>query len=150
MGPQSRRTRLGTPVSPGVQGTRPVKTGSFKWWHALLSVAALAAVAWGGYSTLSGGPDQPKFANELTLVDVTSGDLFTFDISGRRAVAYPELNPATGKAALLGVNKAEDGKWYISQRQLHLLEQIKEAPAAVIDRKTGEVRISSERPRRGR
>ncbi len=127
-----------------------MKTGGFKWWHGVIIVAAAAAVAWGTFRTFTGSGESVQFANSVLFVDVTTGDLFAFDISGRRAVVVPETNPETGKPNLLGVEKRQDGKWYIRERHLPRLADIRDETAAVADAKTGEVKVARETPRPGR
>jgi hypothetical protein len=127
-----------------------VKTGGFKWWHGVIIVAAVAAVSWGAFRTLARSGDGVRFATELLFIDVTTGDLFTFDVSGQRAVVVPEKNPESGKLTLLGVEKHDDGKWYIRERHLPMLVHVKDDLGAVVDGQTGEVRPTSERARRGR
>ncbi len=127
-----------------------MKTGGFKWWHGVVFAAAVAALAWGAYSTFGGANDAPRLATDLLFVDVTTGDLFTFDVSGGRAVGVPGTNPDTGNATLLGVEKRDDGRWYIRSRHLPALAGFKDGAGAVLDHKTGEVRLKSEQARRGR
>ncbi|MFM9997246.1 MAG: hypothetical protein ACKVU4_15765 [Phycisphaerales bacterium] len=121
----------------------------FKTWHGVLFVAAAGAIAWFVYDSMSKGPEV-TFASSVVMVDVTTGELFSFDVSGRRAVVIPEKNPATGKAALLGVEKAADGRWFIRERHRPLLRNVPGPHAAVADPATGEVRVKSETIQRGR
>jgi hypothetical protein len=49
------------------------------------------------------------------------------------------------------VNKSEDGKWIIDGRELSgMLASIEGDHKAIVDRKSGEVRITNEKPRPGR
>lgn len=126
-----------------------MRAEGLRWWHYLLFAAAIAAVAWGarvGFSR-SGGV---KLVNSVTLVDVKTGDLFEFDVSGHRPVVVPEKNPQTGEHTLVVAYKTENGSWRIYERQLSALDTIPGPHGAVVDRKTGEVRVTSESPRRGR
>jgi hypothetical protein len=84
----------------------------------------------------------------VTLVDVKSGELFTLDISGRRAAYYPEKHPDTGERSLLPVVKDESGSWLISQHSLAALEDVKGETPAVLDASSGRVQVSAERARK--
>ena len=123
--------------------------GGIKVWQWAVFGAAVVALAWFACSAL-GGRNGVRFARGVTMIDVTTGELFSFEVGGRRAVVVPERNPRTGKAALLGVEKVDDGRWFIRERHLPNLANVEGEPVAVVDRQTGEVRPESERVRRGR
>jgi hypothetical protein len=88
-----------------------------------------------------------KLATEVTMVDHTPGDLFAFSISGHKAVTTPGKNPDTGKLTLMFVDKDQSGHWIVGQRDLVALPRIEGEPKALIDRKTGEVKVTSETPK---
>jgi hypothetical protein len=120
--------------------------GQVKPWQIVLIVAALAAAGTSAYLTLSGGSPVP-LDEQVLLVDVTNGDLFAFSTAGHRAVVPPAKNPETGKVALFQVYKNEAGDWMVSGRQLGALALVEGEPKALLDRKTGKVRVSSETPK---
>lgn len=87
----------------------------------------------------------PELAHKVMLVDVTNGQLFEF-ATDKKAVALPEKNPETGQETLLPVLKEADGKWRVSPRHLGIMTEIKPQPSALVDTKTGEVRVAGEQP----
>ena len=124
--------------------------GKVKPWQIVVMVIAVVAVAASAYLSLSGG-ETVKLSNEITMVDVNSGDLFAFAVDRRHVVMPPEKNPETGKRTLLSVNKTGEGKWMLDGRELGaMLPTIEGDHKAVIDRKTGEVKVNNEKPKRGR
>jgi hypothetical protein len=124
--------------------------GNVKPWQIVVMVIAVVAVAASAYFSFSGKSDV-KFASEITMVDVNTGDLFAFPVSRRQVVIPPEANPDTGKKTLLRVNKNAAGKWVLDGREVSaILPTIEGDHKAVIDRKTGEVRVTNEKPRSGR
>jgi hypothetical protein len=123
--------------------------GDIKPWQIVVLVAAVVVVIASAYLTF-GRSDMPEMASELTLVDITTGDMFIYPLSGHRALSIPGKNPDTGKAALFPVGKDESGVWTVSLRDLGSLSLVEGEPAALTNRKTGEVRVTSEKPRRMR
>jgi hypothetical protein len=124
--------------------------GNVKPWQIVVMVIAVVAVAASAYFSFS-GKDEVKFVNEITMVDVNTGDLFAFPVSRRQVVIPPETNPDTGKRTLLSVNKSTEGKWLIDGREAAgILPSIEGDHKAIVDRKTGEVRVNNEKPRQGR
>jgi hypothetical protein len=124
--------------------------GNVKPWQIVVMVIAIVAVAASAYFSLSGSNDV-KFASEVTLVDVNTGDLFAFSVGRRNVVFPPETNPETGKKTLLRVSKNAEGKWVLDGRELSaILPTIEGDHKAVVDRKTGEVSVSSEKAKPGR
>jgi hypothetical protein len=119
------------------------------WQIAILVIGGLCVVGAGAYSFLFSG-DTIKLSSSMTMVDVSTGELFEFDVSGGKAVFPPELNPNTGKRALLPVGKSEDGKWRIGTRYLEGLSGVEVKPDALVDLKSGEVKVKSESASRGR
>lgn len=121
----------------------------FKPMHGVLFAAAGVAAAWLVYSLGWRGAGVTRVGT-VVMADVTTGELFSFNVSGRRAVVVPERNPRTGKPALLGVERAPDGRWFIRERHRPLLSRVEGPHAAVADAETGEVRVTSETIKRGR
>ncbi|MBL9030600.1 MAG: hypothetical protein JNM80_02700 [Phycisphaerae bacterium] len=122
-------------------------SSTVKPWQIVVLVAALVV---GGASAyyMFGSREQVNFAGEVLLVDVTTGDLFSYPVGGKRGIMIPAKNPETGKVALLSVDKSPEGKWIVGPRDLPALKQIEGEPKALVDRRTGEVRVSSEQPKR--
>lgn len=120
--------------------------GDVKPWQVILIVASLLVLGFSVWKfALSGGVDMP---DSVLLVDVKTGDLFTLDISGRRAAYYPEVNPDTGEHSLLPVVQDESGSWMISQHSLAVLEDVEGGTPAVLDPSSGRVQVSSDRAKR--
>lgn len=120
--------------------------GQVKPWQIVLIIVALAAAGTSAYLTLGGAGT--KLNDGMLVADVTSGELFSISFSGHKAYVFPLRNPDTGKLALLPVLKGESGSWTISPRHyLESLAQIEGDPKAVVDRKSGEVKITSETPK---
>ncbi len=121
--------------------------GQVKPWQVVLIVAAVVAVACSVYFTLGGGPPV-KLADEVLLVDITSGQLWAFPTGGHRAIVTPAKSPETGKIALFHVSKNAAGTWTVSNRDLTALPMIEGEPKALVDRKTGEIKVIDENPKR--
>ncbi len=124
--------------------------GNVKPWQIVVMVIAVVAVAASAYFTFAKG-EKVKFANEITMVDVNTGDLFAFPVGRRQAVVPPEKNPETGKRTLLSVDKDASGKWIIPGREIAaFLPTIEGEHKAITDAKSGEVRVNNEKPKAGR
>jgi len=102
----------------------------------------MAFAIWWGFFKNSG----PNLTHKVVLVDITTGDLFEF-ATDKKSVLIPERNPINGKISLFPTEKAPDGKWLIQSRFLDSLGQIDGTPDALLNKKTGEVRVKSESPR---
>lgn len=108
-----------------------------KAWQIVLFVAAVAALGFGAYKTfLSRTLD---LHDAIVMVDVETGELFSFSIEGKRGVGIPNFNPDTGKLALLPVRQDDAGVWKITERALPILADLKVEPKAVVSKSTGEV-----------
>lgn len=121
--------------------------GQVKPWQVVLIVAAIVAVACSAYFTLGGG-SPVKLADEVLLVDITSGQLWAFPTGGHRAIVTPAKSPDTGKTALFRVSKNEAGAWTVSNRDLSALPMVEGEPKALMDRKTGQIKVIDETPKR--
>jgi hypothetical protein len=108
-----------------------------KPWQVVVVVAALVAVAVSLYFTLSG----PKLnlASSVPMVDVNTGEFFRVKV-GKGGATFPGSHPKTGKVTLLPVIE-QDGKWFLAQRYMSSLKDIEGDHAAIVDAKTGEVRV---------
>lgn len=114
-----------------------MEKGSLKPWQIGLFVIAIGAVAFGAYSVLFSG--RVRLADELTYVDVQTGDLFYYKI--RKSAVVPGKNPDTGNASLLPCVRTDTG-YRISKHYLTSLDIIPVPPDAV-DAATGDVKVSS-------
>jgi hypothetical protein len=112
--------------------------------HYILLVAAVAALAGGVYFSM-GGPE-PVLKDTVVLVDVASGQLYEFN-TANLSVVIPAVNPDSGKTSLMPVRKEADGKWRIPKRYLESLSEISDLGKDVTDKKSGEVKVSSETPK---
>jgi hypothetical protein len=94
--------------------------GKLRPWQIGLFVVALIAVGVAAY--LSTGSDDVDLAGKVTLVDVTTGELFekrTGD--GKGTAVVPEINPDTNKKSLLPVFLGKDKKYRIEKRYVSML-----------------------------
>lgn len=121
-----------------------------KPWQIILMVLAVGALAFSIWKFVL--TPKIKLPTEVYLVDVSNGELFIFDISGKAKGYYPEKSPDTGELVLMPViENEEDGKWYISGHSLPALEDVTGTTEAVINASTGEVRVDdSKSPRKFR
>ena len=114
-----------------------------KPWQIAVIVAALLAVSYTVYRSLTS--DALKLSSHMTLVDITSGDLFETSTSSRSAL-IPEKNPDTGAFTLFPVAKDDKGVWRVSTRYLSGLDPKVQA-TALVSPQTGEVRVKSTSPK---
>lgn len=124
--------------------------GQIKAWQGIVVGLALLMLAGSLYFTFGRGEGEVKLANSVTMVDVTTGDLFEYSVSGRRGVMVPEKHPDSGKLVLFPVEREESpppGRWVIGSRARGVLGDSEEEPTAV-NRQTGEVTVSGNRLRR--
>jgi hypothetical protein len=121
--------------------------GKAKPWQIALIVVAMVVACVSMFMTFSKSK-KVDLSHQLTMVDVATGDLYTFNTK-KRAVGIPEYSPDTGKATLLPVTKKDDGKWYINQRYIDSIDYMDDV-VAVVDRDTGLVKVTSDKPRKGR
>lgn len=123
--------------------------GKVKPWQIVVMVVAVVAVAASAYLSLNKDKG-PKLIDEITMVDVTSGDLFVFPLTGKKSVAIPELNPDTGKRTLMPTYRNEAGEWTIGPRDRDALNAFKNEPKLVVEVSTGKVTVSATAPRKVR
>ena len=117
-----------------------------KPWQIVLIIVAVAAAGTSAYLTLSGG-SEIQTDDHVLLVDITSGELFSFPTGGHKAIVTPAKNPGTGKVALFRVFKNNAGDWTVSSRDLSALPMVEGEPKALLDRKSGHVNITNETPK---
>lgn len=112
----------------------------YKPWQIVLFVAAilvLGASLW--WSLRTKGPEA-MLSRKFMLVDVTTGELFTFSTKRKPAV-IPERNPDTGARTLLPADDLS-GTWAVESRFLGLLKDLVEQKeldraSIVVDLETG-------------
>lgn len=96
-----------------------------------IGVIALAIVAAGVSIVLAVLRDNsPRMTHRVLLVDVQTGDLFEINTERFQSV-LPEINPETGAATLVPVEREPDGKYRISDRYMNSLPAETETPAIV-------------------
>lgn len=117
--------------------------GQVKPWQVVVIIAAIAAVGVSVYLSFGGGAPV-QLASEMTVADVTTGDLYTLPLSKKTAVMMPAVLPGTGKRVLLPATQSEAGVWTVSRRHLELLPLIEGDPKAIANQKTGELKVASE------
>jgi hypothetical protein len=100
-------------------------------------VIALALVAAGASTAYMLSQSGPKFPTKITLMDVTTGQLFEWDTKKYR-VSLPAADPASGEYRLVPVEKGEGGAWILTGNAKGMLRSITSKVTAV-DTKTGEV-----------
>ncbi len=86
-----------------------------KPWQIGLFIAAVVVLGASLVWAVLGGESVNLKENHV-LVDVTTGDRFTFNTGGRRGMALPEKNPETGENVLLPIHRGEDDQWVIVPR----------------------------------
>ncbi|MCA9304655.1 MAG: hypothetical protein KC996_11085 [Phycisphaerales bacterium] len=118
-----------------------------KPWQIILMVLAVGALAFSIWKFVL--TPKIKLPTEVYLVDVSNGELFIFDISGKAKGYYPERSPDSQNLVLMPVTKDENGKWFISGHSLPALQDVTGTTEAVINASTGEVRVDdSKSPRK--
>ena len=121
--------------------------GKVKPWQVVLLVLALVALGTSAYLSFGSSPDRPRLISEITMVDVTTGQLFSFSLGGKRGVSVPETNPDSGKRTLVPVMKDESGSWIVGPRDRAVLSTFSQEPTLVVDRGSGKVQGAPGEPR---
>lgn len=117
---------------------------SIKPWQIALFVVAglvLAGSLW--FSLRSKAIDM---ADSITMIDVTTGDVYIFSTKGRKGVFIPEDNPDTGMISLMPIHK-EGADWYVPKRYLAAFEDL-DVPVNAVDPETGLATPSENDPKR--
>ncbi len=85
-------------------------------WQIVLFVAAIvvltASAVWAFMSS-----NRVPFDNRVYLVDVNTGQLFSFKTEGR-GITIPAIHPDTGIRTLYSVGKDDDDHWTIDERTI--------------------------------
>lgn len=118
-------------------------------WQIAVMAAALLVLGVSLYFQLSDESKVMKFADSVTVVDVTTGELFEAPLPSGRSVVYPAKNPGTGKDAVFPVQKDDSG-WSIPSRYLPQVKDFfKEAKeSGKVDLKEGTVSVASDNPKK--
>ncbi|MCW5777439.1 MAG: hypothetical protein KIS87_13465 [Phycisphaeraceae bacterium] len=111
----------------------------------VLFATAAASVACAVIAVSHG--DRLELRTSVFMVDVSTGELFRFPITGSRGVGVPNFNPETNALSLLPVRRDEGGQWRVVTRALSFLDDLEVEACAVQDRSTGLVRVRSDRAR---
>ena len=123
---------------------------AMKPWQVVILVVAVVAVSVSVYMSFGAAPQIDNMATESRMVDVHTGQVFLFSLGGRKGVIVPETNPDTGKSTLLPIMTDESGMVRITPTALAALRDLGDDLKAVVDRKSGEVKLSDDKPRRVR
>ncbi|MEL6497902.1 MAG: hypothetical protein AAF937_02615 [Planctomycetota bacterium] len=111
-----------------------------KPWQIVLIVVGLLAGGVGLVLAIAGG-DRVDMADSMTLVDVTTGDLYRIDAKNRSRT-IPMKHGETGERVLLHAQKDEStGKWTVPQRYRVALQQFDDIETIDIDRESGVIEI---------
>lgn len=121
--------------------------GNVKPWQIVLMVVAVVAVAASAYFSFSGSSGRPELISEITMVDVTTGQLFNFTLGGKRGVSVPETNPDSGKRTLVPVYKDSAGTWMVDPRDRPALREFSKEPKLFVDGNSGKVEAAPGKPR---
>ena len=119
-----------------MQGVKP--------WQIVILVLGVVGAAFSiFYSTRGDG--QVELASSVTLVDINTGELFEVPLDSGRAVMPPVKNPKTGLDSLFPVDSDGAGGWKLNERYLGSLDKMTTVkPDAMVDRKTGQMKVSGE------
>ncbi|MFK7885156.1 MAG: hypothetical protein AB8F26_13345 [Phycisphaerales bacterium] len=108
-----------------------------KPWQVILLVAAVGALGFSAWKFGFGGDRlSAQMSNGVIMMDVNTGELFEYSLKGRRGVMVPGENPNSGELSLMPVQEDEQGRWYITNRDMDALQYV-EVEASRVDRATG-------------
>lgn len=113
--------------------------GDVKPWQVVLIVASflvLVGSVW--FFGFRPTDDSRLMANALVLIDVESGQLYEYDLRGRKGVIIPERHPDSGKLSLIPVFQDEGGGWIVGERDLSSIGLV-EVPVSAVDARSGQV-----------
>ncbi len=113
-----------------------------KPWQIVVIVAACVIVVGSLVYMLTAGGKSVRTSDEITLADVTSGQLWVASVKNR-GIGIPAVNPDTGTQSLVSVYKDEDGRWIAGSRDLQAVRNLGIQSKAV-DPRTGEVQVTGE------
>lgn len=90
------------------------------WQLVVIALGALGAI--GGITWVIMNDEPVEMSHEVTLADVSTGDLYTVSTK-KRAVVIPEVSPTSGKQTLVRVKKNAEGKWVVLPQDLDSLAE---------------------------
>jgi hypothetical protein len=112
-----------------------------KPWQIILIVVAVGVLGFSVWKQIS--KPSIDLPNSVTVVDVTTGDLYTMKLGKRNGAYFPEKNPESGKNTLMPIVKNENGDWYVDGHAMGVLQDVN-GEINVVDEVTGKVTIESE------
>ena len=119
-----------------MQGVKP--------WQIVVLVLGLVGGGFGIWYGLR-GDEQVELASSVILVDVSTGELFEVPLNSGKAVIPPVKNPKTGIESLFPADSDGAGGWRLNERFLSYIDRLSKAkPDAVVDRKTGQLKITGD------
>lgn len=120
--------------------------GDAKPWQIVLIVVGILGAGvslwWFG---LRGSDADRLMSNSIVMVDVETGQLYEFQLKGRRGVMIPERHPDSGKIALLPVEQDGSGNWVISDRSRPTLQYV-EVTNNAVNRSTWVANVNNQKP----
>mgnify|MGYP000558693638 CR=1 FL=1 len=121
--------------------------GDFKPWQlAVVVIGMLVLVGSVVYQCQASGR-RVSLADSVIVADVLTGDLFESDLPSNKSAFFPAVHPVTKTSSLLPAFQ-KDGKWYLYERYLVYVERnLKQTAAALVDPKTGELKVTSDKPK---
>lgn len=107
------------------------------WQIAVIVIGLLVGVGSAMYQLLTSSG--PKLSDSMLLIDVETGEVFRASTTGN-GIMLPARRPDTGKIALLRLRKDDEGKYYVTPRDLSLLQFLdKDVEVKAINADTGDV-----------
>ncbi len=90
------------------------------WQLVVIALGVLGGI--GGVTWMIMNDEAVELTHEVTLADVTTGELFTVSTK-KRSVIIPEVSPTSGKQTLVRVEKNAQGKWIAVPQDLDSLAE---------------------------
>lgn len=91
------------------------------WQIALIVIGLLVGAGSTIYTLLGSGG--PQLADSVLLIDVETGQLYRASTRSK-AIMLPARRPSDGKIALLRVRVDDQGKYYVTDRDLRLIDAL--------------------------
>jgi len=99
------------------------------WQKIVVGLGLFGAFVTVGWQVLQ--DDGIKITSDVLMVDVTTGDLFSYPIKKKHGSMIPEKNPDTGQYTLFPVYLDDDGAYYVADRYIGSFRDLEAEPAAV-------------------
>lgn len=113
------------------------------WQIALIAVGLLIGVASIMYNAVRSSSGEASLVYSMTLVDAETGKLYEVADYREARITLPEWRPTTEKAALIPVQRQEDGRYVVPAQARPMLQSL-DVPVKVIDRETGVASVTGE------